>query len=86
MGCMDGTNQKVPMAADPQIEAWFTYHSPTPDQQERYVALRGAAKELAYMIKACTKPGPDQSAAYRLLRECVMTANASIALEAPVTS
>jgi hypothetical protein len=66
---------------DPQIEAWFTYHSPNEDQQKRYVELRAAAKNLAYSIKSCTKPSADQSAAYRLLRECVMTANASIALE-----
>lgn len=68
-------------AHDPQIEDWFTYHSPTEDQQKRYVELRAAAKNLAYSIKANTKPSADQSAAFRLLRECVMTANASIALE-----
>jgi len=68
---------------DPQIENWFTYHSPNEDQQKRYVELRAAAKNLAYAIKVNTKPSADQSAAYRLLRECVMTANASIALEPP---
>lgn len=68
-------------STDPQIEAWFTYHSPNEDQQKRYVELRAAAKHMAYAIKANTKPSADQSAAFRLLRECVMTANASIALE-----
>ena len=68
-------------ANDPQIEAWFTYHSPTEDQQKRYVELRAAAKNLAYAIQSCTPKSADQSAAFRLLRECVMTANASIALE-----
>jgi hypothetical protein len=66
---------------DPQIEKWFTYHSPNDDQQKRYVELRAAAKNMAYAIKTCTKPSADQSAAFRLLRESVMTANASIALE-----
>lgn len=75
-------SQESPVAShDPQIEAWFTYHSPSEDQQKRYVELRAAAKNLAYSIQACTKPSADQSAAFRLLRECVMTANASIALE-----
>lgn len=73
--------QKLEPSMDPQIEAWFTYHAPTEDQQARYVELRAAAKNMAYAIKYCTKPSADQSAAFRLLRECVMTANASIALE-----
>jgi len=72
---------KPTAAYDPQIEAWFTYHSPNEDQQKRYVELRAAAKNMAYAIKANTKPSADQSASFRLLRECVMTANASIALE-----
>jgi hypothetical protein len=72
-------------AHDPQIEEWFTYHSPNDEQQKRYLELRSAAKNMAYSIKVCTKPSADQSAAFRLLRECVMTANASIALEVPAS-
>lgn len=63
------------------IENWFTYHAPNEDQQKRYVELRAAAKHMAYAILNNTKPSADQSAAFRMLRECVMTANASIALE-----
>lgn len=64
-----------------QIEEWFTYHTPTEDQQKRFIELRAAAKNFAYAILANTKPSADQSAAFRLLREATMTANASIALE-----
>ncbi|MCU1247077.1 MAG: hypothetical protein JWQ49_106 [Edaphobacter sp.] len=64
-----------------QIEEWFTYHAPKPGQQERYQAIRESAKALALVISENTKPSADQSAAFRLLREAVMTSNASIALE-----
>lgn len=64
-----------------QIDNMFSYHPPTLDQAERYQAIRHAAKQLAYVIADCTPPSADQTAALRKLRECVMTANASIALE-----
>ena len=61
------------------ITNWFTYHSPSVDDQENYVAIRDKARELALVILNRTPPSADQSAAIRLLREAVMTANASIA-------
>jgi len=64
-----------------EIEEMFTYHAPKPGQQERYQAIRDKAKELALVIVDNTSSSADQSAAIRHLRECVMTANASIALE-----
>ena len=64
-----------------EIEDMFTYHAPKPGQPERYQAIREAAKNLATVIVANTPPSADQSAAIRELRICVMTANASIALE-----
>lgn len=66
---------------DPQIEGWFTYHTSSEEQQKRYVEMRAAAKNMAYAIKANTKPSADQTHAFRLLRSLVMFANASIALE-----
>lgn len=66
-----------------QIDSWFTYHPPQGDQPERYEKIRAAAKAFARVLEANTKPCADQTAAYRKLRECVMTANASIALEQP---
>lgn len=63
------------------IENIFTYHSPRGDQPERYEAIRSAAKRLAHVIVDNTPACADQTAAIRKLREAVMTANASIALE-----
>lgn len=64
-----------------EIVELFTYHAPHGDQQERYQRIREAAKIFAWAIVNNTQPCADQSAAIRHLRECVMTANASIALE-----
>lgn len=63
------------------IEELFTYHAPRAYQAERYQAIRDAAKVFALAIVKNTYPSADQSAAIRHLRECIFTANASIALE-----
>ena len=63
------------------IDDIFTYHAPTPDQLPKYEAIRAKAREFAQVILANTPSSADQTASIRLLRECVMTANASIALE-----
>lgn len=67
------------MITDRDSENWFTYHAPKDDQSERYVRIREAAKALALVILNTTPSNPDQTAAIRKLRECVMTANAAIA-------
>ncbi len=58
----------------------FTYHSPTAEQLPKYEAIRAKAKELGHVIIENTPASADQTAAIRLLREAVMTANAAIAL------
>lgn len=58
----------------------FTYHPPTPDQIPKYEAVREAAKTFAKVLDENVPSGADKSAAQRKLRECVMTANAAIAL------
>lgn len=58
----------------------FTYHAPTEDQKYRYVRIRAAAQVMAHTLLTEVPVGADQSAAIRLLRECVMTANAGVAL------
>lgn len=68
----------VPAATD-AIEELFTYHKPTPEQENHYRSIREAGKALARCIDACCPPGPDRTAAVRHVREAVMTANASIA-------
>jgi hypothetical protein len=64
-----------------QLDEWFTYHPPREGQPPRYQAIRDAAKRLAAVIVANTAPSPDQTAAVRMVRESVMTANAGIACE-----
>jgi hypothetical protein len=66
---------------DAEIDNLFTYHAPKPGQPERYEAIRAAARTFAKVLVANTPASADQTAAVRLLRESVMTANASIALE-----
>lgn len=61
----------------------FKYHKPTEEQVPRYEAIRAAGKECAEVIIENTEECADQTAAIRKLRECIMTANASIALELP---
>lgn len=64
-----------------RVEHWFTHHPPTSEQIDSYLALRNAGKALAHEILTHCPPSADRSAAIRKVRECVMTANASIACE-----
>lgn len=61
------------------LDNLFTYHAPKGDQQARYVLLRATARVLADTIVDFCPPSADTTAAIRLLREAVMTANQSIA-------
>ena len=59
----------------------FTYHPPQDEATVlKYEAVREAAKHLAMIIWKTCPFGADRTAAIRKLREAVMTANASIAL------
>lgn len=65
---------------DPQeLEARFTYHAPSGDQPERYVAIRDQAKSLAQTIVASTPASREQALAITALEEAVFWANAAIA-------
>ena len=60
----------------------FSYHAPTgPEQLAKYQMLRDAAKAFAQAIVDNTPACADQTAAIRHVREAVMTANASLALD-----
>lgn len=63
-----------------QLRDLFSDHAPDADQQVAYEKLRNAAYDFAVALVELTPPSPDQSAALRQLRECVMTAHAAIAL------
>lgn len=61
------------------IEDMFTYHAPTSDQIPKYEAIREAARLFGAVILENTPPSADQTAAIRLLRQAVMTANQGVA-------
>ena len=61
------------------IENNFTYHKPFGDQPERYEALRGKAKELAYLLDKSCPASREKSLAMTKLEESIFWANASIA-------
>lgn len=64
------------------LTAFFTYlHAPRGDQIERYEALQDAAKDFGLAVMENCPDCADRSAAIRKIREAVMVANASIALE-----
>lgn len=69
------------MISQKDIEEYFTYHAPKGDQVERYQKIRDAAKVFAQTIVENTTPSADQTATIRLLRQVVMSANQTIALE-----
>jgi hypothetical protein len=60
------------------VERWFTHQAPDFDQVACIQAIRRQAKVLAELIIEVTPRCADQSAAIRLVREAVMTANAAI--------
>lgn len=59
----------------------FSYHAPTPDQIPKYEAIRKAALNFSAVVMDNTPGSADQTTAIRKIREAVMTANASIALD-----
>lgn len=71
----------TPMDAitDAQLDNWFTYHSPEPGQQEKYVAIRESGLAMAKTIRDNAPACADTTAAIRKVREAVMTGNQAIA-------
>jgi len=74
------------MITQVDLDNWFVYHSPRPGQQERYLALRQAAKHFAEVAVACTDGSADQTYGIRLIRQAVMTFNQGIACETEAQS
>ena len=62
------------------LDNLFSYHAPKGNQAERYELLREDAKAFAKRILACCPDSADRSDAIRKVREAVMMANASIAV------
>lgn len=76
---METSKYPIPEIMAKRLENDFTYHAPKEGQQERYVALRAKAKELALLIVENTPPSREQSLALTQLEEAIFWANASIA-------
>lgn len=68
------------MAKQFDTEKIFVYHAPFGTQQERFIALRGKAKELADLIQGSCPPSREMSTALTNIQQAVMWANAAIAI------
>jgi hypothetical protein len=65
------------------INNWFTYHAPTPEQLVAYNEIRTAAKIYAETVNKHVPDGADKTAAMRTIRNSVMQANLAIACYIP---
>ncbi len=63
-----------------ELTNMFTYHPPFGDQEVRYSIIRDLAKQLAFSIEKWCPRSREKSLAITKLQECVMMANASIAI------
>jgi hypothetical protein len=72
-----------PPYTDEEIDFIFTYHD-DPAKVPKYKAINEAAKAFFKAIQGNTPACADQSAAFRLVRDARMTANAAIALDGKV--
>lgn len=61
------------------IDNWFMYHAPVPEQLGHYTAIRQKAKELAELFNDAIPDSADKTAAMRHLRETVMAMNLAVA-------
>jgi hypothetical protein len=78
-GCADApASPKIAPKMD--LKRIFSYHPPTGDQPARYEAIRAGALAFVLLLDEHVPDCADKSAAIRHLRECVMTANAAVAL------
>ncbi len=80
---MDNNEQEAktqPTPVPEYIERIFVYHKPQGDQAARYETLRAQAKNLAIIIHMNCPESRERSLAITKLQECVMFANASIAI------
>lgn len=68
------------MATQAEIDNWYIYHAPTPENVNVYEQLRAKAKELAELFNALApQQCADSSDAHRQLRKTVMAMNLAIA-------
>ena len=63
-----------------ELDNIFTYHKPFNNQADRYEAIRKEARQFAVFINSACPDSREKSLAITKLQECVMFANAAIAL------
>ncbi len=63
-----------------QIESAFVYHAPKGDQTARYEQIRSMAKHVAFNLIQHCPDSRERSLALTHLQECIMWANAAIAI------
>lgn len=73
--------ERLEVGSAEYISEVFQYHAPDADQRLAYELLREKARDFASAISTLCPASADRTDALRKLRECVMTANASIALK-----
>lgn len=78
-GVFEATYKPFRDEVDKDIENCFMYHAPKPGQQEVYIEIRNAAKELAYLINQKVPKSRERSLAMTKLEEMVMWANTGVA-------
>lgn len=62
------------------IDRVFQYHPPTGTQPTRYTEIRVMARHFAHLIEQSCPESREKSTALTNLQQCVMWANASIAI------
>jgi hypothetical protein len=65
------------------IDNWFTYHAPTPEQLVAYNDIRQAAKIYAETVNKHVPDSADKTTAIRKIRDSVMAANLAVACNWP---
>lgn len=67
------------MATQAELDNWYSYHGPTPEQIDVYEQIRAKGKELAELFNVSCPGCPDASYAHRELRNTIMAMNLAIA-------
>jgi hypothetical protein len=71
------------MISQSDVNNWFTYHAPTPEQLVAYNDIRQAAKIYAETVNKHVPDSADKTAAMRKIRDSVMAANLAVACNWP---
>ena len=79
----EGTSPDLRSFSQKEIDNWFTYHSPTPEDLIAYREIRTAGKIFAETVNRHAPAGADKTAAMRKIRDSVMAANQAIACYVP---